>query len=131
MFQKKNNKCDYHWKRNDKKMISTIKIYSLNIKNKKIVNNTFNRLQTQNHLVCMKQVTSFNLFVFVIWMIKDDVRKSRAIMNIRELNKLFVFNTYSVSSQSEIIDDLWNCKYLFVIDVNAFFYQWKVHFNDV
>jgi hypothetical protein len=113
------------------KLIVKIKIYSLNTNDKKIVNDTFNRLQTQNKLKFTIVATSFAYSVFVVWMIKNDVRKERAIVNIRELNNLLVSDAYSVSSQFEIIDDLLECKYLSMLDVNAFFYQWRIHSNDV
>jgi hypothetical protein len=112
-------------------MIVKIKIYSLETENRKIVNNIFDRLQTQERLRFIKEATSFNYSVFVVWTIKNEIRKKRAIMNIRELNNLLVSNVYSISSQSEIIDDLLECKYLSILDVNAFFYQWRVHSNDV
>jgi hypothetical protein len=51
-------------------------------------------------------------------------------VNIRDLNALLISNAYSVSSQSEIIDDLLECKYLSILNVNAFFYQWRIHSND-
>ncbi len=112
-------------------MTSKTKIYSLSTENRKIVNDTFNRLQAQKRLIFIKQVTFFSYLVFVIWVVKDDVRKERAIVNIQELNALLVSNAYLVFSQSEIIDDLLDCKYLFVLDVNAFFYQWRIHSEDV
>jgi hypothetical protein len=113
------------------KLIAKIKIYSLDTNDKKMINDTFNRLQTQNRLKFIIAATSFAYSVFVIWTIKDDVRKSRIIVNIRDLNALLISDAYLVSSQSEIIDDLFECKYLSMLDVNAFFYQWRIHSNDV
>ncbi len=104
-------------------MIVKIKIYTLNTKDKKIVNDIFNRLQTQNKLKFIIVATSFAYSVFVVWTIKNDVRKERVIMNIRKLNNLLVSDVYFVSSQFETIDDLLECKYLSIIDANAFFYQ--------
>jgi hypothetical protein len=75
--------------------------------------------------------TSFSYTIFVIWTVKDDIRKNRAIVNIRDLNALLMSNAYSVLSQSKIIDDLFECKYLSVLNANAFFYQWRIHSNDV
>jgi hypothetical protein len=112
------------------KLIVKIKIYSLNTNDRKIVNDTFNCLQTQNKLKFIIVAISFVYSVFVVWTIKNDVRKERVIMNIRRLNNLLVSDVYFVSSQFEIIDDLLDCKYLSVLDANAFFYQWKVHLND-
>ncbi len=113
------------------KLIVKIKIYSLDTNDRKIVNDIFNRLQTQNKLKFTIVATSFAYSVFVVWTIKNDVRKERVIMNIRELNNLFVSDVYSVSSQFEIIDDLFKCKYLSILDANVFFYQWRIYSNDV
>ncbi len=44
-------------------------------------------------------------------------------MNIKNLNALLISNVYLVSSQFEVIDDLLKCKYLSILDANAFFYQ--------
>jgi hypothetical protein len=113
------------------KLIVKIKIYSLDTNDKKIVNDTFNRLQTQNRLKFTIVATSFAYSIFVVWTVKNEMRKKRAIMNIRELNSLLVSDAYSVSFQSEIIDDLLECKYLSILDANVFFYQWRMHSNDV
>jgi hypothetical protein len=113
------------------KMIVKIKIYSLNTNDKKMINDIFNRFQTQNKLKFIIAATSFAYSVFVIWTVKDDVRKNKVIVNIRDLNALLISDAYLVSSQSEIIDDLFECKYLSMLDVNTFFYQWRVHSNDV
>jgi hypothetical protein len=112
------------------KLIVKIKIYSLNTNDKKMINDIFNRLQTQNKLKFIIVATSFAYLVFVVWTIKNNVRKERVIMNIRKLNSLLVSNVYSVSSQSEIIDDLFERKYFSILNVNAFFYQWRMHSDD-
>jgi hypothetical protein len=112
------------------KLIVKIKIYSLNTNDRKIVNDIFNRLQTQNKLKFTIVATSFAYSIFVVWTVKNEVRKERVIINIRELNNLLVSDVYSISSQSEIIDDLLECKYLSILDANVFFYQWRVHSND-
>jgi hypothetical protein len=112
------------------KLIVKIKIYSLDTNDRKVINDIFNRLQTQSRLKFTIVATSFAYSVFVVWTIKNDVRKKRAIMNIRELNNLFVSDIYFVSSQFEIIDDLLECKYLSILDANAFFYQWRIQLND-
>ncbi len=75
-------------------MIVKIKIYSLNTNDKKIVNDTFNRLQTQNILKFIIVATSFAYSIFVIWTVKNEMRKKRVIMNIRELNNFLVLNAY-------------------------------------
>ncbi len=112
------------------KLIAKIKIYSLNTNDRKMINDTFNRLQTQSRLKFIIVATSFAYSIFVVWTIKNDVRKKRVIIDIRELNNLLISNVYSISSQSEIIDNLLECKYLSTLNVNAFFYQWRVYSNN-
>ncbi len=51
-------------------------------------------------------------------------------MNIRELNKIIESNSYFMSLQSNIIEVVVDVKYIFVIDVVAFFYQFRVKFID-
>jgi hypothetical protein len=118
------------------KMIVKIKIYSLDTNDRKMINDTFNRLQTQNKLKFTIAATSFAYSVFVIWTIKDDVRKNKIIVNIRDLNALLISDAYLVSSQSEIINDLFECKYLSMLDVNVFFlsmkssFEWRLQTNS-
>jgi hypothetical protein len=112
------------------KITIKIKIYLLKTDDRKVVNNIFDCLQAQERLKFIKTTTSFSYSVFVMWIVKNDVRKDKAIMNIRDLNALLISDAYSVFSQSKIIDDLLKCKYLSILDVNAFFYQWWVHSND-
>jgi hypothetical protein len=112
------------------KMTVKIKIYSLKTNDKKMMNDIFNRLQTQSRLKFTIATTLFNYSIFVMWIVKNDVRKDKAIMNIRRLNALLISDAYSIFSQSEIIDDLLECKYFSILDVNAFFYQWRVHSDD-
>jgi hypothetical protein len=113
------------------KMIVKTKIYSLETDDKKIINDIFNCLQAQSRLKFTIETTFFNYSIFVMWIVKNDVRKNKAIMNIQDLNALLISDAYSVFSQFEIIDDLLECKYLSIFDANTFFYQWKVHSNDV
>jgi hypothetical protein len=87
-------------------MIVKIKIYSLDTNDRKMINDIFNRFQTQNKLKFIIAATSFVYSVFVIWTVKNDVRKNKVIVNIRDLNALLISDAYFVSSQSEIKDDL-------------------------
>lgn len=117
-----------HWQN---ELSSKIKIYSFDIKNRKIIDDTFDRLQIQKRLKFINVTTSFSYSVFVVWTIKDEIRKKRIIVNIKELNKLIVSNVYSVLSQIKIIFDFLNCFHLSVLNANAFFYQWRIHSQDI
>ena len=106
------------------------KIYSLELKNQKVINDTFDELQKKERLKWTTNSTSFSYLVFVAWRTINDVRKRRAIVNIRGLNKLLLSNAYSLSLQSDIISDLQECSHISVLDATSFFYQWKTHPED-
>ena len=112
------------------KIFEKFKIYSLSIEDQKIVDETFDKMHDQDRLKWTDTATLFSYSVFVIWIIKDEVKKDRAVIDIRDLNELIMSDAYSMSSQSEIIRDLLECTHLAVLDANFFFYQWRVHSDD-
>jgi hypothetical protein len=56
----------------------------------------------------------------------NEQKKSRVIVNIRELNKITKADSYSMSLQSNIIEFVADAKFISVIDVVVFFYQFRV-----
>ena len=52
------------------------------------------------------------------------------IVDIRSLNVISQFDSYSLSLQSDIIQAVQKCRFISVIDCVSFFYQWRVHSND-
>ena len=100
-----------------------IKIYSLSFKNKQVIDKTFNKLHDQEHMQWFNQVTSFRFSVF---MIKKN-KKFKVMIDIRELNKITVFDAYSLSQQKNIIAAIHKVRYISMIDVTVFFHQWLVH----
>ena len=66
----------------------------------------------------------------MIWKNVDDEKKSKIIINIRELNVITQSNVYSLSLQIDIIFVVRNCSFISVVDASIFFYQWRVHSND-
>ena len=103
------------------------KIYSLGIKNKAVLDKTFDELHMKSRIKWTDKVTPFSYPVFVTWKIVNDIRKKRAVIDIRNLNDLIVLDAYSISSQSNIINELRNCTHISVLDVSSFFYQWRMH----
>ena len=47
------------------------------------------------------------------------------------MNKLIISDFYSLSLQSDIINDFKNCIHISVLDAIVFFYQWRVHFDHI
>ena len=112
------------------KVIEKFKIYPLNTKDKEVLDKTFDDLHEKNRLKWTDKTTPFSYSVFIAWRTINEIRKNRAIVDIRELNDLIVSDAYSMLSQSEIINDLKDCTHIFVLDASFFFYQWRMHSND-
>ena len=71
----------------ESKIIDKLKMYFLNIKDKVIVDEIFNKLQIQERLKYITQFTSFCFFVFVMHKILfDGIDNNRFVINIRKFN---------------------------------------------
>ena len=117
----------FDWK---SKVKNKVKIYSLDVKNKTVVDDTFNKLQAQERLSWTKKITSFNYSCFVVWRDSLEKKKSRIVIDIRNLNAISQSNAYSLSLQNDIIQTVQECAFISVIDCFSFFYQWRVHSDD-
>ena len=104
-------------------------MYSFEIRDKKIIDNTFDELHRQKKLSYITESISFNFSCFVVWRDSSE-KKNRIVMNIRDLNAIFQFDAYSISFQFDVLQTVQNCIYIFVINCFDFFYQWRVHFSD-
>ena len=78
--------------------------------------------------------TKHKYSVFVVWQTMSESnnskRKDRAIVDIRELNKIVVTDNYSISLQTNIISAVAECSYISIFDAAEFFHQWLVKFVD-
>ncbi len=110
----------FDWK---SRVFEKIKIYSLEAKDKKLVNQIFDDFQAKKRLKFTIESTSFSYSIFVIWKTVNDKKKKRVIVDIRELNVIILSNAYSLFLQKNIIAAIKECQYLFVIDCAFFFYQ--------
>ena len=76
----------------------------------------------------------FHIFqLFCILRIKknvDDEFQKRIVIDIKKLNVFTISNVYSLSLQTNIISTMRDCFYISIVDVTAFFYQWRVHLCD-
>lgn len=112
------------------KLTGRSKIYPLGIEDRKLVDETFDKMHEQGRLKWTDEETPFSFPVFVVWKMSNGKRKGRAVVDIRGLNEMIVPDAYPVPSQDEIINDLRGCKHLLVLDAMSFFYQWRVHDTD-
>ena len=64
--------------------------------------------------------------MFIIWKMINDEKKNWMIIDIQTLNKIIIFDDYSLLLQTKIIVLLWNKKYISIINCFKFFHQWRV-----
>lgn len=104
------------------------KIYPLGLRDREVVDKTFDEMQKQGRLEYTTQATPFSYPVFVVWKtLLDGSKKGRAVVDIRGLNDLIVPDVYPVPLQSEVIARLLGCTHIAVMDAMSFFYQWRTH----
>ena len=100
-----------------------LKVYPLAIDNKRLVDKTFNKLQRLGRLKYITSPTPFSFPVFVIWKTAaNGKKKSRAVVDIRELNNLVIPDAYPPPLQSEIKANVQGYTNLAVLDAASFFY---------
>ena len=115
--------------------IAVAKIYSLESKEKQIVNQKFDKLYSQERMQYSFKSTTYDYFVFVIWRTifisdQESMKKKRVVVDIRALNKIAEIDTYSMSLQFDIIFSMIECEYISTIDATTFFHQWLIKLLD-
>ena len=114
--------------------IKTTKMYSLSFVDRKLIDDTFDKLHAQRRMKYTNQFTSHKYSIFAIWRtisdFDDSKRKRRVIMNIRDFNEIIFIDSYFMSLQSNIIVVVTRCRYIFVFDVVDFFHQWLIKLID-
>lgn len=106
------------------------RVYPLGVRDRELVDTTFNELHEQGRLDWTTKNTPFSYPVFVVWKDTPDGRKGRVVVDIRGLNQLVVPDAYPLPLQSDIIGAVKDCPYISVVDCASFFYQWRVHPDD-
>ena len=101
-------------------------MYFLKAKNRNFIDVTFDKLHQQNKLHWTIQFIAFNYSVFVVWRDTSTDQKRRVIINIKNLNDIIESDNYSLSLQSDIIIEIVDSFYIFIIDVVNWFHQFNV-----
>jgi hypothetical protein len=91
-----------------------------------IIDTVLNKLHNQDKFEWIIKSTFYVFPVFVIWrtFYKNEIpiRKSRAVVDIREFNKAAISDIYPISLQFDIIRVIFGYKYISVINKTDFFY---------
>lgn len=99
------------------------KFYSVEVKNKIIIDKTFNKFHIEEKLSWTTKFTFLSFYCFVVWKKSSDNKKNRVIIKIRGWNVVTLLKVYFISLQIDIIQFVNDCKVIFVIDCVEIFYQ--------
>lgn len=103
-------------------------MYPLGIEAKRLVDETFDKIQRLGHL---KYTTSHILFSFSVFVVHRTnakrERKRHTMVNIRQLNNLVISDAYALPLQSDIIANIQRCTNLAILNTALFFYQWVLY----
>ena len=106
-------------------------VYPLGIRDRELVDQTFDELHRKGRLQWTTQGTPWSYPCFVVWKLgPDGVKKGRVVVDVRKLNAMSVPDVYPLPLQSDIIGAVRDCPFISVIDCAGFFYQWRVHPSD-
>ena len=108
-----------------KKFHNMDKIYSLEFKNRTIIDNIFDKLHQKEKMFWSNNHISSEYSVFVVWrnqfINEKIIKKSRIIVDFQKLNKIIESDIYSISLQINMINAVTECLYIFIINVVFFF----------
>jgi hypothetical protein len=111
--------------------IEIVKMYSMRFKKRELIDETFDRLHNQKKMHWTKKFTAHEASMFVIWrQMSNEEKKRRVIVDIREFNKIVEFDSYSMLLQIDIISAIADFKFIFVVNVAVFYYQFRVRTAD-
>ena len=106
------------------------KVYPLGVKDRQLVDETFDELHRTGKLSWTNESTPFSYPVFCVWKMVDGESKGRVVVDIRGLNAITQPDAYPLPLQADILTLVRECQFISVIDCSAFFYQWRVHPSD-
>ena len=89
-------------------------VYPLSPEDRKFVDNEFDRLHQQGKMSWTTGPTPYAYPCFVVWRTinihgKPPERKGRVVIDIRELNKISMFDAYPMTLQKDIISAVLGC----------------------
>lgn len=106
------------------------KVYPLGVKDREVVDTTYNKLHEQSRMSWTKSPTPFGSPVFVVKREVKGIIKKRPVMDVRGLNSIALTDAYPMPLQSDVTSAVAGCPYISVMDMVSFFYQWPVARKD-
>jgi len=113
------------------KVSGKARIYPLGLRDREVVDKTFDELQKQDRIAWTARETPFSYPVFVVWKtLENGTRKGRVVVDIRGLNAVTIPDAYPLPLQADITAAVKDASFISVVDCASFFYQWRVHPDD-
>ena len=108
------------------KSLKSIKVYFVDSKKRTIIDIIFDKMHVDDKMIWINQSTSFNFSMFVIWRNIFNKFKNKVVIDIRNFNKITIFDIYSMSLQSNIINAIVDHSFIFIVNVVNWFHQFKI-----
>ena len=106
--------------------LKSAKIYLVDFKKRTIIDIIFDKMHVDDKMIWINQSTSFNFSMFVIWRDTLNEFKNKVVIDIRDLNKITIFDIYLMSLQSDIINAIADHSFIFIVNVVDWFHQFKI-----
>ena len=93
--------------RSDAKLQTLTKVYSLDSKDCKVVNKTFDKLYNQKYMTWAENHIFSDYSIFIVWqnaLINDKIiKKKQVVVDLKNFNKITKLDIYSIFLQINII----------------------------
>jgi hypothetical protein len=102
------------------------KLYKISFNERIIIDTALDKFYNQDKFEWIIKSIFYVFLILIVWrtLYKDRIliRKGRAVVDIRKLNKTAMSDIYSIPLQSDIIKAILDCKYINIINKTDFFY---------
>lgn len=100
--------------------------YPAGLKDRKFIDEKFDKLHKQGRLDWAKGPTPFAAPIFVVWRTVKGEAKGRIVVDLRALNKITIPDNYPLPRQEDVIQALRGARFITAIDASSFFFQFGV-----
>ena len=106
--------------------LKSARVYLVDFKKRTIIDIIFDKMHVDDKMIWINQSTSFSFSMFVIWRDTLNEFKSKVMIDIRNLNKVTIFDIYSMSLQADIISAIADHSFISIVNVVDWFHQFKI-----
>jgi hypothetical protein len=101
--------------------------YPLSRRDREVLDKVHDTLHAQGRMEWVHEASTFAHPVFVVWRKVHGEDKGRAVVDLRQLNKVAVPDSYPLPLVTDVMDSVRGKKFLTIVDATSFFFQFLVH----